>query len=210
MRFFEVVHNWLDVLSRWAVWIGGASLMLSAIMVTVDVICRKFFGITMSGSDEITGYVFAASTTWAYSYCVIHRSNVRIDAAYNFLPIWLRAILDVVGLALLLGFMAYLTDKAIDVFVTSWQRDSVSITTLATPQWIPQLAWVTGLVLFVFTAGFVLIYALVALLRGDVVLVQHVAGAMNVEDEIAEETHGMDIAKQAPGEARGGDGGAPR
>ncbi len=206
MRFFEVVHNWLDVLSRWAVWIGGASLMLSAIMVTVDVICRKFFGITMSGSDEITGYVFAASTTWAYSYCVIHRSNVRIDAAYNFLPIWLRAILDVVGLALLLGFMAYLTDKAIDVFVTSWQRDSVSITTLATPQWIPQLAWVTGLVLFVFTAGFVLIYALVALLRGDVVLVQHVAGAMNVEDEIAEETHGMDIAKSDSGDGGSGDG----
>ena len=32
---------------------------------------------------------------------------------------WLRAILDVIGLALLLGFMAYLTDKAIDVFVTT-------------------------------------------------------------------------------------------
>lgn len=202
LRFFETVHGWLDTLSRVAVWVGGASLMLAAIMVTIDVFCRKFLGITMSGSDEISGYVFAASTTWAYSYCLIHRANVRIDAAYNFFPIWLRALLDVVGLALLLGFMAYLTDKAIDVFATSWARDSVSITTLATPQWVPQLLWVAGLVMFVITASFVLVYALVALLRGDLTTVQRIAGAMNVEEEIAEGTQGMDVAKRDREHAR--------
>ena len=196
MRFFELVHHWLNRLSHVAVWIGGGALLLSAVMVTVDVLCRKFLGVTMSGSDEITGYVFAASTTWAYSYCLINRSNVRIDAAYNFMPLWLRAILDVLGLALLLFFMAYLTDKALDVFVTSWERDSVSITTLATPQWIPQLAWVAGLVMFCITAAFVLVYAVVALLRGDPATVQRVAGAMNVEDEIATETHGLDVQKR--------------
>lgn len=196
MRVFETIHGWLDKLSRIAVWIGGAALMLAAIMVTVDVVCRKFLGFTMSGSDEISGYVFAASTTWAYSYCLIHRANVRIDAAYNFFPIWLRAVLDVVGLVLLLAFMTYLTDKAIDVFMTSWQRDSVSITTLATPQWIPQLLWVAGLVMFVITASFVLVYALTALLRGDLSTVQRIAGAMNVEEEIAEGTQGMDVAKR--------------
>ena len=202
MRFFESVHGWLETLSRVAVWVGGASLMLAAIMVTVDVICRKFLGVTMSGSDEISGYVFAASTTWAYSYCLLHRANVRIDAAYNYFPVWLRALLDVVGLALLLAFMAYLTDKAIDVFVTSWQRNSVSITTLATPQWIPQLAWVTGLVMFVITGTFLLAYALVSLLRGDVATVQRVAGAMNVEEEIAEGTQGMEVAKRGREEPR--------
>jgi len=146
--------------------------------------------------------VFAASTTWAYSYCLLHRANVRIDAAYNYFPVWLRALLDVVGLALLLAFMAYLTDKAIDVFVTSWQRNSVSITTLATPQWIPQLAWVAGLVMFVITGTFLLAYALVSLLRGDVATVQRVAGAMNVEEEIAEGTQGMEVAKRGREEPR--------
>jgi len=194
VHFFETVHGWLTRASHVAVWIGGGALLLAAIMVTVDVLCRKFLGVTMSGSDEITGYVFAASTTWAYSYTLLTRSNVRIDAAYNFMPVWLRAILDIVGLALLLGYMAYLTDKAIDVFVTSWQRDSVSITTLATPQWIPQLAWVMGLVLFCLTGAFVLLYTVVSLLRGDLARVQQVAGAMNVEEEIASETHGLEVA----------------
>lgn len=207
MQLFETVHRWLERIAHVAVWVGGASMLLAAIMVTIDVLCRKFLGVTMSGSDEISGYVFAASTTWAYSYCLIMRSNVRIDAAYNLMPMWLRAILDVVGLALLLGFMAYLTDKAIDVFVTSWQRDSVSITTLATPQWIPQLAWVAGLVLFCITGTFLLLYALVALARRDLLTVQRIAGAMNVEEQIAEETHGLDVARAGRTRDAGGDEG---
>lgn len=195
MGYFARVHTLLEKLSRIAVWIGGSALLLSAIMVTIDVLCRKLFSITMSGSDEITGYVFAASTTWAYSYCLLHRSNVRIDAFYNLLPTPLRAVLDLVGLFLLLYFMALLTDKAIDVFVTSWQRDSVAITTLATPLWIPQLVWVAGLVLFVFTLCFVLLYVVLSLLRRDVATVQRVAGAMHVQEEIAEEIAGMDAVR---------------
>ena len=80
------IHERLEYFSRFAVWICGATLMAAALMVAVDVVSRKFFGLTMSGSDEYTGYVFSATTTWAYSYCLLHRSNVRIDALYSRLP----------------------------------------------------------------------------------------------------------------------------
>ena len=192
MRFFARLHPFLERLSCYAVWAGGGALLLCAFMVTGDVILRKLFSVTMSGSDEISGYVFAAATTWAYSYCLLHRSNVRIDALYNLLPITVRALLDIFGLALLLIYMAYLTDKAWDVLLTSWQHDSVSITTLATPLWIPQLLWVLGLNLFVFTLVFMLLYTLTSLARRDLAGVQQLAGALSVQDEIAEETHGMD------------------
>lgn len=86
MEKFAQVHSALQLASRWLVWLGGVALLISAIIVTLDVLCRKFIGVTMSGSDEISGYVFAASTTLAYSYCLLHRSNVRIDALYNLLP----------------------------------------------------------------------------------------------------------------------------
>jgi TRAP-type C4-dicarboxylate transport system permease small subunit len=180
----------LERVSRYAVWAGGASLLMAAVMVTVDVMMRKAFSITMSGSDEITGYVFAASTTWAYSYCLLNRSNVRIDALYNFLPRPVRATLDVVGLALLLAYMTLLTDKAIDVMVTSFERDSVAITTLATPLWIPQLAWVSGLVLFEITMIVMLAYTLLCLVTGNFARVQNLAGAMSIEEEIEAETQG--------------------
>ena len=196
MRIFAQIHAWLERISRVAVWIGGAALLLCAFMVSGDVIMRKLFSITMSGSDEISGYAFAAATTWAYSYCLLHRSHIRIDALYNVLPVWLRSVLDALGLALLLYYMAYLTTKAFDVFLTSWQRDSVSITTLRVPQWIPQLLWLTGLCWFVLTLAFLLVYVLLSLALRDFRTIQNVAGAMSTDKQIDEETHGMDARRQ--------------
>jgi len=197
VKFFVRIHAWLEKVSRVAVWIGGAALLLCAFMVSIDVVMRKLFSITMSGSDEISGYAFAAATAWAYSYTLLHRSHIRIDAIYGVLPVWLRSVLDAIGLALLLYYMGYLTNKAIDVFLTSWEHDSVSITTLSVPQWVPQLLWLGGLCWFVITLAFLLVYVLVSLLLRDVATVQNVAGALSAEKKIDEETQGMDAMRKA-------------
>lgn len=150
----------------------------------------------MSGSDEISGYVFAGSTTWAYSYCAIHRSNIRIDALYNFLPKQVRAVLDVVGLSVLFYYMWLLTASGWQVFMTSWEKNSAAISTLATPLWIPQMFWISGLIMFLFTLGFLIIYSGYALITGQLDTVQKVAGTLSVQEEIEEETHGIQELQQ--------------
>ena len=50
LRFFETVHGWLERVSHVAVWVGGGALLLSAIMVTVDVLCR------IDTRDEVAYY----------------------------------------------------------------------------------------------------------------------------------------------------------
>lgn len=188
-----IVHRRLEQIARGAVWVGGAALLLAAIMVTVDVLFRKFLTITMSGSDEVSGYVFAASTTWAYSYCLLHRANVRIDALYNLLPKWATGLLDIFGLVLLLYFMSFMTYYGWVSFSDSWAKNSVSITTLATPQWIPQMFWFAGLALFFVTLVFVTIYAAIAALQRNWDLVSRIAGVPSISDTIEEETHGVDV-----------------
>ena len=190
----ESIHSRLERISQLAVWVGGAALLLAALMVTVDVLSRKIFSVTMSGSDEYSGYVFSATTTWAYSYCLLHRSNVRIDALYNYLPRKVTAILDVVGLLLLFYFMSIMTYYAMVSFVDSWVNNSVSITTLGTPQWIPQLFWVAGLILFFVTLIFVVVYSVAALLQRNWDLVARVAGVPSIAETMQEETHGIDVA----------------
>ena len=190
----ESIHSRLERISQLAVWVGGAALLAAALMVTVDVLSRKIFNITMSGSDEYSGYVFSATTTWAYSYCLLHRSNVRIDALYNYLPRKVTAILDVVGLLLLFYFMSIMTYYAMVSFVDSWVNNSVSITTLGTPQWIPQLFWVAGLILFFVTLIFVVFYSIIALLQRNWDLVARVAGVPSIAETMQEETHGIDVA----------------
>ena len=167
--------------------------MLAAIMVTIDVTFRKAFAFTMSGSDEYSGYVFAASTTWAYSYCLMHRANVWIDVLYNLLPRKVTVSLDVIGLLLLHYFMSVMTYYAMNEFLASWDINSVSMTTLATPQWIPQLFWVMGLCLFVVTITFVTIYSLNALLQRNWGLISRIAGVLSISEFMEEETHGIDV-----------------
>jgi len=185
--------NVLEAIARRAVFVAGCALLAAAALVTVDVLCRKFLALTVSGSDEISGYVFAAGTTWAYSYALLHRSNVRIDAIYNLFPLWIRAVLDVVGVSLLLLYMAIQTELAVGVFLESWEQNSVAITTLATPLWIPQLLWVVGLVLFMITLIFVAAFALARLVAGDVAAVSKVAGVLTVDEEVEAEMHGIDL-----------------
>ncbi len=189
---FNRIHEVLKRLSTYAVWVSGGALMISAIIVTVDVLLRKFVGWTMSGSDEVTSYVFAAGTTWAYSYCLLHRSNIRIDAVYNLLPVKARNILDLFGVFLLLLYMGVLTDRAIITLQDSIINGSVSNTTLTTPLWIPQLAWVSGLIMFMITLIFVATYAATAFIKRDPATVTRVAGILSIEEEIEEETRGTE------------------
>ena len=198
----ESIHSRLERISQLAVWVGGAALLAAAVMVTVDVFARKIFNVTMSGSDEYSGYVFSATTTWAYSYCLLHRSNVRIDALYNYLPRKITAILDVVGLLLLFYFMSIMTYYAMVSFVDSWVNNSVSITTLGTPQWIPQLFWVAGLILFFITLIFVVLYSIAALLQRNWDLVARVAGVPSIAETMQEETHGIDVALASESNAK--------
>lgn len=191
MRQLAIIHSFLERVSLWAVWAGGLALMLSAIMVTIDVLSRKYLNVTMSGSDEITGYVFAGATTWAYAYCLMHRSNIRIDALYNVLPRIVRAVLDVAGLVALLFFMGYFTSKAVGVFEESWVNNSVSVTTLLTPLWIPQLVWLSGLIFFNITLIFMIVQTVLAFVLEGPGAVQRLAGTMSVQEEMAEETRGI-------------------
>ena len=186
---FQTTQNRLTDISRGAVWVGGGALLLSAVMVTLDVLARKMFGITISGSDEISGYVFAAGTTWAYSYCLFTRANIRIDAFYNVLNLRTKALLDILGLLLLLYYIYLLFTNAWGMFAENWEFNSTAQTTIATPLWIPQNFWNSGLAVFLDCLAFVSTRCLVSLIRGDWQTIHDVAGVKTVAEEIDEETH---------------------
>ncbi len=179
--------GWAEKLSQVAVWAGGGLLVFAAFMVTVDVLARKFFSVTMAGSDEISGYLFAISTAFAFSYALLHRANVRIDALYLLLPRRVCALLDLFGLLLLALFASVLTWRAALLARDSIHYWSRSITPMQTPLAIPQTLWVVGLTLFVLTLVLVIAACSVALFRGDLATVQRIAGVRTLDEEVEEE-----------------------
>ncbi|WP_341895199.1 TRAP transporter small permease [Ferrovibrio terrae] len=185
-----LLDRWLgfaDRLSRYAIWIGGTLVLASAILVSVDVILRKLLLVSLGGADELSGYAFAIGTTWALAFTLLRRANVRVDALYIHLPRVICAILDILALVALGGFLALLTWQAWDVLGTSLDFMARATTPLQTPLWIPQSLWLVGLVLFLFTITPLLLRSLFALLGGDLAKVRSLAGARTIEEDAADE-----------------------
>jgi len=198
------LYRLFERVAKVAVWVSGFALLAVALLVTVDVISRKWFGATLAGSDEISGYVLACASSWAYAFCLMRRSHIRIDAVYNFVPLRIRCLFDILGLTVLLVFIALMTHRAVGVLVESLETNAISNTSLVTPLWIPQAFWVGGLVFFTATLVVVLVHVILAFARRDLASVQRSAGVPSVEDSVEEEIGSTPWTSVA-----GSSGGAP-
>lgn len=176
-----------DRLSLRAVWAGGALLLAAALTVSVDVIARKLFTVSLGGADELSGYAFAIGSAWAFPFALLRRANVRVDALYQHLPARLCALLDILALAALGVFAVFLARYGWDVMATSWSLASRSNSALKVPLWIPQALWVAGLVLFLGTLALLLARALRALAGGDWAWIHARLGARSVVEEATDE-----------------------
>ncbi|ARP76350.1 TRAP transporter small permease subunit [Bordetella genomosp. 6] len=176
-----------ESLSRLAVWVGGALTIASVLLISFDVLARKFFGFTTGGADELSSYAFAISTSWALAFATLQRANVRVDVVYQYLPVRVSAVLDWIALVALGVFMVFMTYYAYEVVQTSWAQKSTANTPLATPLWVPQGLWALGLAWMCVTVALMLVRASAALITGDLDLVKEICGVRSAQEEAEEE-----------------------
>ena len=176
-----------ETLSHVAIWFGGALTLASVFLICFDVISRKFFGFTTGGADELSGYAFAISTSWALAFAMLQRANVRVDVLYQKLPVRLSGVLDWLTLVAMGVFMSQLTYYAYGVVETSWVQNSAASTPLGTPLWIPQGLWMLGLVWMCIVLALMMLRASVALVTGDLQTVKEICGVRSTVEEAQEE-----------------------
>ena len=174
--------------SRLLVWIGGALLIGSALLVAVDVILRRLFNWSLGGADEISGYAFGIATALALAFSLLERAHIRVDAAYLVVPTWLRRAADLLGMALFVGFVALVAVMAAGVALDSLQHGSRSITPLRTPLILAQAPWLFGWAFCVACGGLLLVAALIRLLHRDGAGADALIGAKSVSEQIEDET----------------------
>ncbi|WP_425584183.1 TRAP transporter small permease subunit [Variovorax defluvii] len=178
---------WAGRLSRIAVWAAGALTLASVLLITVDVLLRKIAGRGIGGSDELAGYVFAISTSWAFAFATLQRAHVRVDVLYHRLPTRVAAAVDWLCLVAFAIFFAYLARFGFDVVRQSFAQDSRSNSALGMHLWIPQLLWFLGIAWMCIVTGLLLLRAGSALVHGDVASVQRWAGVRSAKEEAVEE-----------------------
>lgn len=175
-------------LSLWLTWAGGTLIVLSALLVTLEVLLRKFFNISLGGADEISGYAFGVATTLAFSYALFERSHIRVDALLGTFPKALRPILNFFGLVMLVGFALVVVVMVWSMVSDTLDNGSRSITPMRVPLAIPQIPWLIGWMLFVFSGALIGLVSIKRYLQGDEAGVQELIGAKSLDEQIQDET----------------------
>lgn len=170
-------------LARWASRVAGVVILLAALVVAADVLVRKLFDVTMGGSDELSGYALAIAMSWGSASVLINRSHIRIDVLYQYLPLKLQVLSNLIALIGLGSFIGLLVRYSWEVVSSSWSMDALSNTPLQTPLWIPQGLWFLGFCLFLLTLIVLLWNCVEALVRGNTQqLLQLVSPRSGVEE----------------------------
>jgi len=173
--------------SRFGLWLGGALILLSALVIGVDVVLRKALALSVGGADELGGYALAIGTAWGLSAALLDRNHIRIDSLYLLFPDWLRAALDILGLLAFSAVFGLIGWHAIGVVDQSLTAGSRSMSALQTPLALPQGIWLAGLGLFLAVAALLLVRALTMLGRRDVVGIVRLIGVRTAKEEATDE-----------------------
>ncbi|HET6468030.1 MAG TPA: TRAP transporter small permease [Geminicoccaceae bacterium] len=192
----------MERVARVGVWLGGGALIALSFVVTIEVVLRKVFLIGLSAATELSAYALAVGTAWAYSFALLQRSHVRVDAVVRLLPKRAVVWIDLLAHASLTWFAGMLLWHGYGAFQASVDLRARAMTPLGTPLWIPQGLWVLGLLVFLVTCLAVLAHALRLLAAGRTAEVNGLIGTFSSQEEAVSEA-AQAAARQARRHADG-------
>ena len=177
---------WSRRAARGGAWFGGLIVALAAFVISIDVLLRKLFSITLGGASEVSGYVLAVSTSWSLALALLDRVHVRIDTLYVLLPVRVCALLDILGLLAFMVFAGFVTWQGWILFAQSAELGSRALTPLETPLAIPQFLWLLGFAFFFVVMALLLARALGALATGRIEDVHRMLGSRTALQDLEE------------------------
>lgn len=145
--------------ARWLALLAGYLLLGLALLVTAEILLRRFVNVSLQGGDEFGGYVLAILAAFGFSYALLERAHTRVEILIERVGRGPQAILNLVSawcIALMACFMAWRSYAALS---ESIEFQALSGTPLMTPLWQPQLLWFAGLLFFAITATAVALHA---------------------------------------------------
>lgn len=179
--------RFIDRTSQAAATLGGFAIIGVAVMICVEVLLRGVFNISSGAATEISSYVLAVAAAWAFSYALMRRVHVRIDALIRVFPQRVVVWFDLLALIALSWLASMMLWYGAHVFWFSFRQQSTAMTPLQTPMWIPHGMWLLGLLFFFITCLTLVVTVVVLLVRRDLTAVNRLAGSFSVVDEAADE-----------------------
>ncbi len=189
-----------QVIVKMAAMVAGYATFILSILITIEVIGRKFFGFSFQGVDEYGGYVLAIGVSLSLSYALAMRAHTRVDVLINPLGRRVRAFFNVLAAAMMAGLACFLCWQSVATLRETLEFDSRASTPLETPLWIPQLIWVVGFALFAVVALSYLVRGLRLASGGEIDSLNRLLGPKTTDEELNE---ALEDSQMAPLPNRG-------
>lgn len=163
--------------------VAGVAIALLAVLITIDIVGRDFFGVSVQGTDEIGGYVLAFVGSLGMALTLMRRGHPRIDLFFRIFPPGLRDGLNALAQVTIAGFAIFMAWHAWGELQATLRFGAITNTPLQTPLWVPQAVWVGGMGFFALTACVTSAHALYLLLT-DPPAVSRYYGSPTVDEEV--------------------------
>ena len=168
--------------------VAGVAIAVLAVLISVDIIGRDFFGASIQGTDEIGGYVLAFVGSLGMALTLLRRGHPRIEIFFRFFPRILRDSLHALAQLAMAAFAVFMAWHAWSELQTTLRFGAITNTPLQTPLWVPQAVWLTGMLFFALTACLTTAHALL-LLMTDRASIERRYGAPTVDEEVSQYIH---------------------
>ncbi len=142
-----------DPIERISLWLSALCMVGMVLLILAEVVLRSVFNSTTEHSDELVGYMLIGVSFLSLALCQSRGAFHRVEMVQMRLGPRGKAVSALVFDLLSFAYIA-LTDWYFVQFVmSSYRREAVASTALATPLWIPETVMIVGATLLLIVLG---------------------------------------------------------
>jgi TRAP-type C4-dicarboxylate transport system permease small subunit len=151
----------LDHVSLAMAYLAGVVLLVASFYITLDVLGRRFMGVSSGATDEFGGYALAVGGMFGLAFALTTGNHVRIDILLPYLPPRLRSLLNYAAMAAMGFFAAAAAYYTWKLAIESFATDARAMSFLRTPLFAPQGCLALGFSLLAVQAAIIFLVGVV-------------------------------------------------
>jgi len=142
-----------NLLERASLWTSAICMVGMVLLILAEVVLRGVFNSTTEHSDELVGYLLVGLSFLSLALCQSRGAFHRVEMVQMRLGPRGQALSALVFDLLSFAYIALTGWYFLQFVMSSYRREAMASTVLATPLWIPESVMILGAVMLLLSLG---------------------------------------------------------